>query len=134
MGKSKFNINKIFPFLPLKIKLIIAFAMLSSIPLLIVGIIGISNSIERMREIALENLSHDVSIYNERAQNFITNINTDISYIINNKTFSNYFNTVLSDNNDSKNYSETIKLDDELLNFAIAFPSAATPAPAWSAR
>lgn len=120
MGKSKFNINKIFPFLPLKIKLIIAFAMLSSIPLLIVGIIGISNSIERMREIALENLSHDVSIYNERAQNFITNINTDISYIINNKTFSNYFNTVLSDNNDSKNYSETIKLDDELLNFAIA--------------
>ena len=71
MKLLKYNINKLFPFLSLRTKLIIAFALLSAIPLIIVGVLGINSSVDKMREIALDNLSHDVTMYNERAQNFI---------------------------------------------------------------
>jgi len=53
----KFNLNKIFPFLSIRKKLIIAFALLSSIPLFILGIVGIYISWQSMREIAVENLT-----------------------------------------------------------------------------
>lgn len=78
----KFNINKFFTFLSIRKKLIIAFSLLSSVPILIFGIIGIFSTLNNMREVALENLSHDVAIYNERVQNFISNVTTDINYLV----------------------------------------------------
>ena len=107
----KINLNKIFPFLPLKFKLIIAFALLSSVPLFIVGIIGIYNNIDKMREIALENLSHDVSISNERAQNFISNVSTDINYLIRDKSL----NSLLSSNRNDTDWGDYSSF---ILNFA----------------
>jgi len=88
----KYSLNKIIPFLSLRKKLIIAFALLSTIPLLIFGIVGIYKSMESMREIALENLSHNVEIINERAQNFIVNINNDIHYLTNTGEFKAFIN------------------------------------------
>lgn len=88
----RFNLNKIFPFLSIRKKLIIAFALLSSIPLFIFGVVGIYISWQSMREIAVENLTHDVAIFNERAQHFISNVNSDIIYLTSNTTFKDFIN------------------------------------------
>ena len=105
------NINKVLPFLSLRKKLIIAFSLLSSIPLLTFGIVGLYNNIELMRKIAIENLNHDISIYNERAQNFISEVNKDIYYLTSTAVFKNFLKSNL--NSDRKNiakyYEETTK-------------------------
>ena len=107
-----YSYNKIIPFLSLRKKLIIAFALLSTIPLLIFGVVGIYKSMDGMREIALENLSHNVEIITERAQNFIININNDIRYITNTSQFKVFINKYngsdISANNDSYKVSEQI--------------------------
>ena len=95
-----FNLNKLLPFLSLRRKLLIAFSLLSLVPLFVMGVVGVYYSIQSMREIALENLSHDVSIYNERAQNFLTNVDLDINYLINSNVF--------------REYLEALKENDEL--------------------
>jgi PAS domain S-box-containing protein len=88
----RFNLNKIFPFLSIRKKLIIAFALLSSIPLLIFGLVGTYISWQSMREVAIENITHDVAILNERAQHFISNVNSDINFLTNNSGFKNLIN------------------------------------------
>lgn len=99
-----YSLNKIIPFLSLRKKLIIAFALLSTIPLLIFGIVGIYKSMESMREIALENLSHDVAIYNERTQNFFTTVSNDILYISRSSGFKNFIKETSSGEfNENKN-------------------------------
>lgn len=118
MKIPRFNLNKIFPFFSLRIKLIIAFALLSAIPLIIVGIVGIQNSVNKMQEIALENLTHDVLIHNERAQNFIANVNIDIKYLLNTGSFQNYLAVSPANRNVLKENFILLKLQDEILNFA----------------
>ena len=103
----KFNLNKIFPFLSIRKKLIIAFALLSSIPLFILGIVGIYISWQSMREIAVENLTHDVAIFNERAQHFISNVNSDINYLTNNTTFKDFINSI-GNNEKLSNYNSQV--------------------------
>ena len=111
----KYSLNKIIPFLSLRKKLIIAFALLSTIPLLIFGIVGIYKSMDSMREIALENLSHNVEIINERAQNFIININNDIHYL----TSTGEFKTFINKNNIENKYSvnNSHKVSTHILDF-----------------
>lgn len=96
-----FNLNKLLPFLSLRKKLLIAFSLLSVVPLFIMGVLGVYYSIQSMRKIALENLSHDVSIYNERAQNFLTNVDLDINFLINSDVFREYLEA-LNENNELK--------------------------------
>lgn len=86
------NIDKVLPFFSLRKKLIVAFVLLSSIPLIIFGIVGMYTSLQSMREIALENLSHDIEIYNERVQYFFTTVNDDIFYITHSYSFKNFVN------------------------------------------
>lgn len=47
-------------------------------------------SLQSMREIAIESLSHDVEIYNERVQYFFTAVNDDIFYITHSSSFKNF--------------------------------------------
>lgn len=47
-------------------------------------------SLQSMREIALENLTHDVEIYNERVQYFFTAVNDDIFYVTHSYSFKNF--------------------------------------------
>jgi len=110
-----YSYNKIIPFLSLRKKLIIAFALLSTIPLLIFGMVGIYKSMESMREIALENLSHNVEIINERAQNFIININNDIQYL----TSTSEFKTFINKDNiwDKNSVNDSRKVSTQILDF-----------------
>lgn len=100
----KFNINKFFTFLSIRKKLIIAFSLLSSVPILIFGIIGIFSTLNNMRDVAFENLSHDVAISNERVQNFINNVTTDINYLVNKKELDRFLT--------ESNYNSHSRLDD----------------------
>ena len=89
----RFNLNKLFPFLSIRTKLIVAFSMLSFIPLLIVGSIGIFYTMNTMRNFAIANLSHDVSVIDERAKNFLSDINEDITYLSDSPVFRNFLQT-----------------------------------------
>ncbi len=74
----KFNLNKLFPFLSIQKKLIIAFSLLSFVPLSVIGVIGIYINLNSMYNNALDNLDHDVSMVNERTRNFLSKIHLDV--------------------------------------------------------
>ncbi len=75
------NINKIFPWLSIRSKLLIAFAGLSILPLAFVGVYGILSNVRTMQEIALENLSHDVQTIKGKAANFLESIESDLRVV-----------------------------------------------------
>ncbi len=111
------NLNKLFPFLSLRKKLLIAFSLLSLVPLSILGVVGVYYSFVGIREMALENLSHDVSIYNERAQNFLSNVDLDINYLINSNVFREYLKA-LKESNESETESKYRASVKQIYNFA----------------
>ncbi len=77
----KFNFNKLFPFLNIRNKLIIAFTLLSFVPLTVIGLIGLYNNIATLEQAALENLSHDLTIHSKRVKDFLTTVDMDIRYL-----------------------------------------------------
>ncbi len=87
---SHFNPNKLFDFLSIRRKLIIAFTLLTSVPLTVIGLVGIYNNIHSMQMFALENLTHDVKMINERANSFLTNVQQDIYYLTQAPIFLDY--------------------------------------------
>jgi PAS domain S-box-containing protein len=95
-----FNLNKLFPFLSIRKKLIIAFSMLSFIPLLVIGIIGVYNNYKSMKDIALENLIHDLSILEEKAGNFLSNVNLDIQFLSDSPIFKKYIKSMNENNSE----------------------------------
>lgn len=77
------NLNKIFPWLSIRSKLLIAFAGLSVLPLTLVGIYGIRSNVQTMREIALENLNHDVLAIQSKTEYFLQSIESDLRVLRN---------------------------------------------------
>ncbi len=85
-----FNSNKWFPFLSIRKKLIITFTPLSFVPLSVIGIISISHTIKLMREIAYQNLQHDITIIKERDGKFLFNIKLNLEFLSNSPIFERY--------------------------------------------
>jgi PAS domain S-box-containing protein len=75
------NINKLFSFLSLKKKLVIAFVALSIAPLLIIGSYSVYSNVKTMREIALENIKHDVAIIREKTAEFLYDVEGDVRFL-----------------------------------------------------
>ncbi|MEK7251163.1 MAG: cache domain-containing protein, partial [Bacteroidota bacterium] len=75
------NLNKIFPWLSIRSKLLIAFAGLSILPLTLVGVYGILSNVRTMKEIVLENLSHDVQTIKGKTANFLESIESDLRVV-----------------------------------------------------
>jgi len=73
-----------------------------------------------MREIALDNLSHDVTMYNERAQNFISNVDIDIKYLVSNKNFQEYIEAANKEEKSSLIESKLKRVQELLINFGIS--------------
>ncbi len=109
----KLNLNKLFPSLSIKKKLLIAFTMLSFIPLLFLGIVSFYNNLQTMRQIALDSIQNDIVILNERAKNFLTNVHTDIDYLRHTPLFSNYLQNMAKHHQGTRN-------PDRLLNQELA--------------
>lgn len=107
----KVNLNKLFPYLSIRKKLIIAFTLLSFIPITVIGLIGLYYNIHTLEQSALENLNHDVAILSKRVKNFSTNVDMDIRYLC----ASPFFNQFLEDLNDfggierSENYNLVVQ-------------------------
>jgi len=93
-----FNLNKIFPFLSIRKKLIIAFTLLSCIPLIVIGLFGIYNNIHNMQMFAYENLVHDVEMINERAEKFLIGVQQDIYYLTQSPLFQEYSSQLQTNN------------------------------------
>jgi len=75
------NLNKLFPFLGLRAKLIIAFTALSSVPLAVVGTIGVYHGASTMTGHVLSDMSRDVTLFNERARSFLNSVLDDLDYL-----------------------------------------------------
>lgn len=112
-----FNLNKLFPFLSIRKKLIIAFSLLSFIPLSVIGIIGVYNNYKSMKDIALENLTHDLSILEEKASNFLLNVNLDTQFLSDSPIFKKYIESLKEDNNEEIQRLRDL-LVEEFLTFA----------------
>jgi PAS domain S-box-containing protein len=83
-------INKIFPWLSIRSKLIIAFVGLSIIPLILVGIHSIFSNVRMMESIAIENLNHDVNTIKEKTANFLLGIESDLRTLRNSTLFETF--------------------------------------------
>ncbi|MEK6755676.1 MAG: PAS domain S-box protein, partial [Bacteroidota bacterium] len=86
------NLNKILPWLSIRSKLIIAFAGLSIIPVGLVGLHGIYSNVRMMKQIAFENLTHDVQTIREKTANFLTNVESDLHLLRNSSSLARLVN------------------------------------------
>ncbi|MEK6572579.1 MAG: cache domain-containing protein, partial [Bacteroidota bacterium] len=75
------NLTKIFPWLSIRNKLLIAFVGLSVLPVAFVGIYGIVSNVKMMEKIAFENLTHDVLTIREKTANFMANVESDLQVL-----------------------------------------------------
>ena len=111
-----FKLNKLLPWLSIRTKLIIAFTGLSLLPILIVGIYGIVTNTNMMRNIAIQNLNHDLSLLQENTANLMAGIESDLRLIQNSYLNENLWNT--SKDQNYILYSHTMKdLNNEVLSF-----------------
>jgi len=88
------HLKNILPWLSIRAKLIIAFAGLSVIPVALVGLHGVFSNAKMMKQIAFENLTHDVRTIREKTANFLTGVETDLR-LLQNASFVQRFVTVL---------------------------------------
>ncbi len=77
------NFNKIFPYLSIRNKLLIAFSGLSILPMMFIGIYGILSNIQTMKNAALEELTENVQAIREKTSNFFEDISSDMLLIRN---------------------------------------------------
>jgi PAS domain S-box-containing protein len=75
------NINKLFTFLSIKKKLVIAFVGLCIVPLLIVGFYSAYLNVTTMQETAVENVRHDVAIVREKSAQFLSGVEKDMHFL-----------------------------------------------------
>lgn len=81
------NLNKLFPRLSIRSKLLIAFAGLSFIPVALLGIYAVISNVQLMEKNALEDLDHGVQIITEKTENFLTHVEGDLQYLTHSVSF-----------------------------------------------
>jgi PAS domain S-box-containing protein len=111
-----FAVNKLFRWLSIKSKLIIAFAGLSVLPIIILSVYGIISTSNRMSHSAIQNLDHDLTLIQENTANLFTDIGQDLQ-IIQSSFLTPQFKTKLNSN---KPPQENLlnNLNNNLLSFA----------------
>ncbi|MDE3057052.1 MAG: PAS domain S-box protein [Bacteroidota bacterium] len=77
------NLNKIFPHLSIRNKLLIAFGGLSILPMAVIGVYGILSNIQTMKNAALEELTENVQAIREKTSNFFEVISSDMQLMRN---------------------------------------------------
>ncbi len=108
------NLKKILPWLSIRSKLIIAFTGLSIIPVALLGLYAIFSNIRMMKEIAYENLTHDVRTIRENTANFLANVESDLRLLKNSPSLRQYVQGL--NNSIVRNVDRAPKrLDDEFL-------------------
>ena len=75
------NLNRLFRQLNIQRKLIIAFVLLSTVPVCVIGFYEINSRLKTLENIAIQNVQHDVLNVQEKAQAFIEHVDGDIHYL-----------------------------------------------------
>lgn len=108
------NLTNILPWLSIRSKLIIAFTGLSIIPVALLGLHGIFSNVRMMKEIAYENLSHDVRTIRENTANFLADVESDLRLLKNVPSFQRYLHA-LNRSTTVGNIRDTRELREEIL-------------------
>ena len=111
-----FRVNKLFRWLSIKSKLIIAFAGLSVLPIIILSVYGIISTSNRMNHSAIQNLDHDLTLIQENTANLFTDIEQDLQ-VIQSSFLTPQLRTALNSNG-HLNENLLNNLNRDLLNFA----------------
>jgi HAMP domain-containing protein len=80
----------LFPWLSIRNKLLIAFAGLSIVPLMLVGIYNILSTERLMRQVALQGLTKDVHTIREKTENFLDDISSDMRVLQNSSSMESW--------------------------------------------
>jgi len=75
------NINKLLPRFSIRLKLAIAFALLSLIPLAIVGTVGTRVTVENIRNNARSTLEHDLGTAKQRTEHSLREVERSLNYV-----------------------------------------------------
>ncbi|MBI2619532.1 MAG: PAS domain-containing protein [Ignavibacteriales bacterium] len=101
----------------IRAKLIIAFAGLSVIPVGLLGLHGVFSNAKMMKQIAFENLTHDVRTIREKTANFLTGVESDLR-LLQSASFVQRFLTAAEGPAKQPKERTTEQLASELLAFA----------------
>lgn len=110
------DLNRILK-LQIRGKLAIAFVGLSIIPVLVVGILGISSNVRSMRQTAFEALSHDLLTIKERVGSFFQGVEENLQFLGASPSFRSFIASLSEDErlHPSESTSEVIS---ELIAYA----------------
>jgi PAS domain S-box-containing protein len=89
----KLDVNKLLK-LRIRGKLAIAFAGLSIIPVLVVGLLGISTNVDSLRRMAIENLDHDLRTIRERVQAFFQGMEDNSHFLTTSASFQQFLDSL----------------------------------------
>ncbi len=75
------NLNKLFPRLPIRSKLAIAFAVLVTVPLLVTGVLGSFVTLQYLKASAETRLGNEVQTARERTEHLLATAQADMRYL-----------------------------------------------------
>ncbi|MFQ5825280.1 MAG: ATP-binding protein [bacterium] len=112
----RLSINRLLKF-NIRGKLAIAFAGLSILPVMVVGILGIASNIQSLRQIAIENLHYDLLTIKERLDAFFQGMEDNIHFLTTSASFQRFIDGV--NKHDGRTISlATAELLPEWMDFA----------------
>jgi len=111
-----FNLNKIFR-LQIRGKLVVAFAALSILPVIIIGLLGLTTSVRTLNRVAMEDLNHDLLSIKERLSSFFTGLEESMGLLATSTSFQHFLQAV--DTGDSAAVASALRaLEPDLISFA----------------
>lgn len=112
----KLNLNRILK-LQIRGKLAVAFAGLSILPVIIVGLLGLTTNVRTLNRVAIEDLNHDLLSIKERLSSFFTSLEESIELLATSASFQQFLHAV--DTGDSLAISSTLNsLQQDLIAFS----------------
>lgn len=77
----RFNVNKLFPRLPIRVKLLVAFAGLVVVPLLVTGAFGTRETLRQIEASVTSSLDHELVTTSDRTEHFLLGAEEDLVYL-----------------------------------------------------
>ncbi len=110
------RVNKLFRWLSIKSKLIIAFVGLSILPIILLSTYSIISTAKQMNYETIQNLNHDLTLIQENTANLLTDIGQDLQ-LIQNSFITAQFKTTLGNQDEHLNKSLSEFINNNILSF-----------------
>jgi len=109
------NINRFFPWLSIRTKLIVAFTGLSIIPIIVVGFFAVWSTADNLIDTAKRDLNNHVQVVRQRAGDFLESVKIDLRFLLGSDPF--YHLDLRLVNNGAHEIGDMKSLAAELVNF-----------------